>query len=244
MAKRFKTWHSSGDSLAKAFLDQQAPRGFISSKNIFFHGPVLYSQWHGNPVAALVRVPGEMEWLITGTGDACPSKETSSRALGRVIRDNGEHGYRHVALANLNDLLLWNGEDLAGYARSNSYARGRANDEKSRDPLCELQEDRVRVWLSAKILAAEKELESAKGTKFATFRKSGAYGGLIHYGELSKLLTMKFGFRLPVVKDIDSLRAKMRFATEAAQHRQDVLAERANRRYLAARAEKSKRPGW
>lgn len=235
MAKRLKTWHSSGEDLARAFLDQEAPRGFVSSKNMFFHGPVLYSQWHGNPIAALVRVPGELEWLVTGTSDACPKKEITTKALNRVIRDNGDHGYRHVSMEKLNDILSWNGEELSDYARFNSIPRHRSNDEKDRPPLCELREDRFRAWITGKIRDAELGIEKACKTKFATGNKAAAFRYLAACGELADLVREKFGFTLPVVENIQGLRARAQHTAELAEDRRLLLRERKRREELEVR---------
>ena len=61
-----KTWHPTTEHVAEAYVAREAPRGLVSGKSLFFHGPVAYSMWKDNPIAAYARTADGGEILVMG----------------------------------------------------------------------------------------------------------------------------------------------------------------------------------
>ena len=219
-----KTWHPTTAHVAEAFVAREAPRGYVSGASLFFHGPVAFSVWDGNPVAAFVDLPDGTEVLFEGRshgmGGTIAGTVTSAQGdISRALKDRSVQVFQVGALS---DILTLGDEDLANIAGR----MRRAKNEGEYPRGCTLHRDRVEAYLTGRRERAQKELERASKTSVATHTKAGCWYELAEIAAMRDALCSLFGFDLPGMGDASEFRGKERTERATATERQRTLAER------------------
>jgi len=220
-----KTWHSTTEAVAEAFIAREAPRGYVSGKSIYFHGPVAFSAYDGNPVAALVDLPGNRTAIFYGRehGLGGTLAGTVTSAQGDVQAAARGKGFLEFHVDGLDEFLSWGGMDLKDVARRCR----REKNEESFPSGCKVDKRKLKAFFSRKLEECQAEIEDSHKTGFATYRKAGAYMGMARLGGLRGQLAELFGVSLPEVGDVEGYRANAEEAREAADARHAELRRRA-----------------
>lgn len=218
-----KTWHPTTEAVAGAFVARKAPRGYVSGHSLYFHGPVAYSVYDSNPVAALVDLPGKETAIFYGRSVIGGTKgAVVSMAQGDIRSAARGKGFHEFTVDQLTDFLAWGGESLDRIA-------GRFRRDKNEGDFpsgCKVDRRKLRAYFSGKLDERLADLDEAMKTEFATHRKAGAYLGLASLADDRDLLSALFGASLPEVGDAAEFRASARAEREAADRRQAELRER------------------
>lgn len=217
-----KTWHPTTEAVAEAFGKRLAPRGYVSGRSLYFHGPIAYSSWDRNPIAAFVGAPrAEAPVLFLGRGRYGEGDGVTSMAQADVVIATRER-YTIVGVDDLSDILEFEGR------RPDEVASGMRRDqnEAERPATCTLDKARTRSWLQDRMSAAEIEVIDAGKVKFATLRKADSYRQVLEVEKKRSVLNELFDLDLGPLCDVDAIEAKRQEASEAANARKDELLAR------------------
>lgn len=177
-----RTWHQTTEAVARAFVAREAPRGYVSNKSIYFHGPVAYSQWDGNPVAAFVKVGRETLLLEGRRSQGGTMAGTTTSAQGDIRAALQERGMGlPVAVGDLSEVL-----DLGGADLSTLPPRGRrAKDEASLPAACALRKAAFGAWVRAERDRLQGEIDSRVG-RAPTFVRATAYEAMARLADVAR----------------------------------------------------------
>lgn len=208
-----KTWHPTTGAVAEAFLARKAPRGMVSNGSLFFHGPIAFSIYYNNPVAAIVDAPGGPVIFMGRSSDRGGTKAgTISMAQGDVEKAAAAAGVPLVSVGKLTDFLTLDGLPLDGVARDFEHKK----DEASYSNSCLLDQQKLAAYLLARKQACELELERVERHAAPTYTKSSAWHGLKAVAELRDMLAARFDLPLPDVGDTLHFEEKRAEAYQAA----------------------------
>jgi hypothetical protein len=218
-----KTWFSTTEDVAKSFVARQAPRGYVSSKTLFFHGPIAYSIVDRNPIAAILDTPSGKPLLLVGrtVGFGGTKAGTVSGAIGDVVTAAG-NDFRILHIGSPAELLRYAGkrlEDLPARFR-------RDKDEDVFPESASLHKTALAKWLRSEYQGRMGYLEKALETTFATGVKANAYSSLAHICALRDAIADTYGINLPVLGNAKSFHAKASTESKASQERLRELRER------------------
>jgi hypothetical protein len=225
-----KTWHQTTEAVAEAYLERKAPRGYVSGQSVFFHGPVAFSIYYNNPIAAIVDSPtGPLIFMGRSYVRGGTKGGTISMAQGDVSRAAAAAGVPVVHVDRLTDFLTLDGLQLDGIARDFEHRKN----ETAFSATCTLDPVRLGDYLTSCKAAAELELEQASKHRSPTLRRAAAWNGLKLLAERRDQLADVFGLALPDMGDAAHFDARHSEAYEAARDWQKMSHEE---RALAALA--------
>jgi len=219
-----KTWHQTTEAVAKAFVERKAPRGYVSSRSLYFHGPVAYSISDRNPIAAIVDNPkGGKPFLFEGRkpGIGGTQAGTVSSAQGDISQAAGKDFHiLHVGdltrFVRLGDLAL---NDIA------SSFRSRKN-EAEFPATCRINRDGLTTWIEERVAQLQEKLDGMAKTKFATYERSQVYRAQAGLANFRDVVADAFGMSLPPAGDAKAFRQMAEEEQAAAHQRQEELKER------------------
>jgi hypothetical protein len=217
-----KTWHPTTEAVAEAFIARKAPRGMVSNASLFFHGPIAFSIYYKNPVAAIVDTPnGPMIFMGRSSTRGGTKSGTISMAQGDVKRAAGAAGVPVVSVGTLTEFLTLDGHALDGVAMGFE----RSKDEASYSNSCRLDQGKLAAYLLARKQSCEQELDRAERHTAPTYTQSHAWLGLKDVSELRDMLASMLDIPLPDVGDADHYEAKRIEAYQAALNWKAARAE-------------------
>lgn len=229
-----RTWHPTTEAVAHAFVARQAPRGMVSGDALFFHGPVAYSTYRSNPIAAIVDAPDGKPVILMGRSGGIGGGKAAivSSAQGDVslaARD----AFRVVDVENLAGIATLGGKPVENLADGFRYRKDEAEHPRS----CEIDHEGLTRWMLDAWDAAVAEATRAGRNNAATYVKAQAISALAGLSEKRDLFAGTFGVALPPLGDASALRSESEIAFEAAAARQRALDGRGKAPALPAPAE-------
>lgn len=219
-----KTWHQTTEAVARAFVRREAPRGYVSSRSIYFHGPVAYSISDRNPIAAIVDNPkGGKPFLFMGRQPGIYGGQagTVSSAQGDISQAAGDDFHildvgDLTRFVRLRDLGL---NDLAASFRG-------SKNETEFPSTCRINRDGLSYWIEERAEHLRGEIERMSKTKFATFNRSQVYRAMAGLADFRDIVAESFGMWLPSVGDAKSFRQMAQEEKAAARKRQEGFKEK------------------
>lgn len=219
-----RTWHQTTEAVGEAFVARQAPRGYVSNKSLFFHGPVAFSVFDGNPVAAIVDIPGKETVIFCGRepGIGGTTAGTVTSACGDISRAAKAVGLREIYVGDLTSFLSLGGEPL------NRIARGlRARKNEAEFPAsCEIDTVKLAQYLSEQLEYADEGLKAAFKTQVPTHTKAMAYHRLARLAEFKDMMCGFLGVALPEAGDATEYDTLANDMTAKARDRQNELGKK------------------
>ncbi|MCV9964576.1 hypothetical protein OIU34_22050 [Pararhizobium sp. BT-229] len=226
-----KTWHQTTDQVARAFVAREAPRGYVSGKSLYFHGPVAFSVYDRNPVAALVDLPNGKTIMFTGrqAGIGGTLAGTVSGATGDIGTATKDSGFIEFHVGELTDFLTLGDLQLDDMA---SRFRHKKN-EGDYPNTCAVDPARLEQYILSRKKAADEELAHlTRKTSVATYTKASCWAALERIATFRDAMVAHLGIELPDMGDALEFGAKREAESKAARQRQDNL--RAGRAALEA----------
>lgn len=218
-----KTWFSTTEAVAEAFVARKSPRGYVSGKSLFFHGPIAYSVWDNHVIAAYVKGPDGNPLLVLGrdrtvgggkSAIASMAMNDISLAAGRAL----------PVVQDLGDVIL------LGAARPGDVPfQGRARKNEADFPeLCHFDQARLSKWLLEEAARLRKAIEEAysTGVTYPTRAQARAKRALASLLDLRDRYAADYGFELPALGDRDLIDVEARAAEVAARMRTEELEAR------------------
>lgn len=230
-----RTWHQTTDQVARAFIARKAPRGYVSNKSIFFHGPIAFCRYDTAPIAAIVDMPDGAPALFIGrTGNAggtfAGNISTSQGDIQEAVRDKKWELF-HVD--DLTDFIKIGDREINTVAGEMRYRKNEA----SFPTTCAIDPVRLGIWLEKSHATCLAEIERAGRTSFPTYTKAQASAALGHLIEKRDRLADAFGFDdLPDFGPADEHFAAAAEHRKAADERQKILDARRGEKLAAARS--------
>jgi len=226
-AKRPKapvTWHPTTAAVARAFVAREAPRGYVSGKSIYFHGPVAYSVYDGNPIAAFVDFPDGKTAVFfgrdSGIGGSLAGTVSSAQCdIKEAIRGSG---FLEFHVGRLTEFLTLKDLDL----ENAPFKFRRDKNESDYPSSCRIDKRKLGRWIKDRHASCQERLERALETKFATFAKAQAWHSFQVLAEMRDDLSACLGYSLPDVGDASWYRVKAEEAGNDARARQEELIRR------------------
>lgn len=217
-----KTWHQTTEAVARAFIERKAPRGYVSGKSLYFHGPVAYSLYDKNPVAAFVDLPDGRTILFTGrqTGQGGTLAGTVSSAKGDIDQTVNSTNLLRFRIDEVTDFLSLGGLKLDEMA----WGFRRHKNEKDYPSSCTVDIAKLESYIVKRRRMAEES--HVKKTKVATYAYSGYLGDLAALAEFRDAMCDLLKIELPHMGDAADLRQKQKEERLAAQQRQANLEKR------------------
>jgi hypothetical protein len=225
-----RTWHQTTADVAEAFVRREAPRGFVSGKSLYFHGPVAYSVYDRNPIAAILDLPDGSSIMFTGrdSGQGGTLAGTVTSASNDVYDASKKTEMRRFSVGNLRDLFTVGDIPLEMYPSR----VGRDKAEFAHPRSCSIDLDKLAVYISRRREAALEQLDEAFETSMPTFKKGGAYKSLAGVARFRDAMSGIFGVEFPDCGDVAHYAALSDDMDAKARARQDDL--KARRRAEAA----------
>ncbi|MBY3155450.1 hypothetical protein HFO56_24290 [Rhizobium laguerreae] len=216
-----KTWHQTTDQVARAFVARKAPRGFVSNKSLFFHGPVAFSVYERNPVAALVDLPNGKTLLFSGrdSGQHNTLAGTVSSAMGDIHVAATTTEFREFHVGELTDFLTLG--DLQLDAVASRVGRGKKEAEYPSS--CSVDAAKLEEYIVKRRNRADAELEQTSKQSVATYTKSASWRELANIARFRNAMVELLGIPLPDMGDADEFAARAKSISNAAQTRQEKL---------------------
>lgn len=220
-----KTWHGSIEALVDAYIARKAPRGFISDRSLYFHGPVLYSLFDGNPIAAFVETPHGKDILFTGrhprlhgtmTGTVSGHQNALSNALFK-------HDIETFHLDNLKDVLTISDLRL----ETIPWSVGAKKKEDGLPRACRLDIEALSQLFQTNWTRMTEQFEKSMATKFPTYSRAGILRGLHLNALTADRLSTIFGVDFGYVGDADEYARCHDEEIAAADERKQQLRTRA-----------------
>lgn len=235
-----KTWHQTTDQVARAFIAREAPRGYVSGKSLYFHGPVAFSVFDRNPVAALVDLPNGKTIMFTGRhsdmGGTLAGTVTS--ALGDIDTAAKDSGFFQLHVGELTDFLTFGDLQLDDMA---SRLRQKKN-EADYPNTCAVDAAKLERYIVSRWKAADNELAHlTKRTSVATYTKAGCWAALERIAILRDAMVTHLGIALPDMGDAKEFGEKAKVESAAAANRQKELEVQRNTKHAAEREAEKRR---
>lgn len=217
-----KTWHQTTDQVARAFIAREAPRGYVSSKSLYFHGPVAFSAYDRNPVAALVDLPNGKTIMFTGrnSGLGGTLAGTVTSATGDIGTASKGSGFIEFHVGELTDFLTFGDLQLDDMASRLRHRKNEADYPNS----CTVDPEKLERYILSRRKAADDELAHlTRKTTVATYTKAGCWAALERIALLRDAMVSHLGIELPDMGDAREFAAKREEESKAARLRQDGL---------------------
>jgi hypothetical protein len=212
-----KTWHQTTEAVAEAFVERKAPRGYVSGKALFFHGPVAFSIYDGNPIAAFVDTPrGPI--LFTGREYVGSSTKSGvvSMARGDIEKASRDKGFTVANVDSLAEFLKLGDLELKQIASRFRNAKNEFDHPRS----CKVDIKKLRTYLSERLETLEEGLDKANRQTRPTYVKAGHWRALSHLARTRDALAEALGKPLPHLGDADHFEAMHKRETAAADEHQ------------------------
>ncbi len=207
-----RTWHGTTDQVARAFVERVAPVGKVSGDALWFEGPVAWSDWARNPIAAFVRDVGGNDVIVMGRARSGGSRAGLVTMAQDDIRRAAHDRFEILDVdADLHPLLRWDRDDRPVKGPQSARAK--------------LDAEATGAWLAAAMakLAAVRR-DKATGAKHPTLGHGRAIEDMCRLAELRDTLSVRLGLELPFIGDPRLLRAEANAVLGAAQARRDAQA--------------------
>ncbi|MDW9481139.1 hypothetical protein GOB57_21065 [Sinorhizobium meliloti] len=217
-----KTWHQTTEQVARAFIAREAPRGYVSSKSLYFHGPVAFSVYDRNPVAALVDLPDAKTLLFTGRhwGQGGTLAGTVSSATGDVDIAARDTAFVKFHVGELTDFLTFGDLPLDEMASRLRHKKNEAEYPRS----CSIDVAKLERYILRCKDQADKEL-SLRAGKVATYTKAACWGQLARIARFRDDMARLLAIDLPDMGDASEFEEKSKLENRAAELRQRELHE-------------------
>jgi hypothetical protein len=223
-----KTWHQTTDQVARAFFAREAPRGYVSGKSLYFHGPVAFAAYDRNPVAAMVDLPDGKTLLFTGrasgqSGTLAGSVSSAMNDIDSAARDTGFHEFH---IGELTDFLKLGDCELNEIAAKLRHKKNEAEYPKS----CAIDPSRLKTYITRRKKEADEELEAhQKRSSVPTYTKAACWGQLERIATFRDAMVNLVGIDLPPMGDPCAYAEKYQLERAAALQRQNGLQDRRRR---------------
>jgi hypothetical protein len=217
---RRRTWHSTTAQVAEAFVSREAPRGFVSGESLFFHGPIAFSVWYGNPIAAFVETPDGETVLFLGRHGKVLKPAVVSMAQGDIVEAAGGR-FPIIRMDGLGAFLSL-GDVPAGIVALRLKGR---KDEDRYPRAASIVPSGLARWFEDRHseLVAERDAAHRSGVTFQTWRQVQSMGALVDLCDLRDRLSERFGIGLPALGDAQGYRADHAKAQVRCADRQTEL---------------------
>ncbi|MCS4088898.1 hypothetical protein [Rhizobium sp. BK176] len=215
-----KTWHQTTDQVARAFVARQAPRGFVSGSSLWFHGPVAFSEYRKNPIAAFVDTPSGKTILFSGraSGQLGTLAGTVSGALGDIDNATKATPFRfHVG--ELTDFLTLGDLPLDEVC----WRVGDQKKEAEYPSSCTVDAAKLEQYIVKRRSHADAALEKASKQSVATYTKAACWKELASIAEFRDAMVELLGISLPDMGDAEEFKANGKAIDGAARVRQADL---------------------
>lgn len=229
-----KTWHSTTDQVAEAYVAREAPRGRVSGDTLFFHGPILWSLYRNNPIAAYVTDKDGETFVLEGRSVTGGTKGgTVSSAIGDLhAAAKGRVRFLNVR-GDMSPFLRW-GDMGVGQAWA-KVSRGKSEGDMPRD--CTVDGPALSAWLAAAMGRATAEQLEAYKSAFPTARLFGAINDRLRLHDLRETLGTRLGLDLAPIGDRSLVQGDLNRANAThAARTADIAARKAARAEAAAPA--------
>jgi len=235
--KRQKTWLETTAKVGHAFIEQKLPRGYVSGRSLFFHGPIAYSESYNNPIAAFVADRNGDPTLVFGrstrwAGSAVTSTAqsdivTAAHAAGLIrgyIDPSPDDLVPSIRLGSLQATLSF--ADIPATDVPRHFMRSKDEDKYPR--LAKLHELPLQEWYAQEEEILRKEIQEAhnSGANYPTLRRVRAFEALIHLHDHITRVNDIYAFSIPVIQDIDDIRQDFEHAQMGVAQREAALAAR------------------
>jgi hypothetical protein len=217
-----KTWHQTTDQVARAFITRLAPRGYVSNKSLYFHGPVAFSVYDRNPIAALVDLPDGKTILFTGRSDGLGGTlaGTVSGATGDIANASRDSGFIEFHVDELTDFLTFADFQLNNMA---SRLRHKKNEGDYRST-CTIDPEKLERYILNRRKIADDELAHLnRKTSVATYTKARSWAELERIARFRDAMVAHLKIDLPDMGDAEQFAATHQEINEAAKNRQTGL---------------------
>jgi len=220
-----RTWLPTTEHVAESFVARVAPRGFVSGESLFFHGPVAFSVWRDNPIAAFARKADGGEVLVMGREPSIGGGKAAIVSMAQAdIRKALGDKVQVIEMDGLSEFLRV-GEVGVGLV-AGSGRRSKAGPELPRS--CTVDAKGLGTWFEARHKQALEQRDHAYRTKvsYQTWTQVQAEGALVRLSELRDRLADLFAVTLPPVGDLGAYRTRHAEACARYEARQAELAAR------------------
>jgi hypothetical protein len=222
-----KTWHQTTDQVARAFVARQAPRGFVSGSSLWFHGPVAFSEYAKNPIAAFVDTPSGQTILFSGRafGQHGTLAGTVSSAMGDIDRATKATPFREFHVGELTDFLTLGDLPLDQVC----WRVGDKKKEAEYPSSCTVDAAKLSQYIVKRRERADAELEKATKQSVATYTKAACWGELASIARFRDAMVELLGISLPDMGNADEFKATRDSIDKAARTRQENLKVRVDK---------------
>ena len=239
---RQKTWLPTTAHVGQAFVARKLPRGYVSGKSLYFHGPIAYSESDSNPVAAFVNDKNGSPTLVFGRNGRWNGSAVASMAQGDIgdaaraaglidghhivatTRPPAEGCIPAVGIGDTRGVL-----SFAGIPAEKAPRHFRdSKDEDSHPRTATLDPKALGEWLADREASARQEISDAhaSGAKYPTKRRAEAFSAMLALDKHIGCINDLYGFSIPRPADIEEIRKDADFAWEAYRRREAALASR------------------
>jgi hypothetical protein len=229
-----KTWHQTTDQVARAFVARQAPRGFVSNKTLFFHGPVAFAVYERNPIAAFVDLPDGQTLMFSGraAGQHNTLAATVSSAMGDIGNAVRPTNLKTFYVGELTDFLTLGDLGLNEVA----FRVGYGKKEREYPSSCSINPAKLEEYIIKRRKRADAKLEHLTSkNSAATYTKAGCWGELASIAKFRDEMVTLLGISLPDMGDAAEFTAMGNGLGEAAERRQSDLRKLRTAKELAER---------
>jgi hypothetical protein len=218
-----KTWHQTTIQVARAFVARQAPRGFVSGSSIWFHGPVAFSEYAKNPIAALVDTPSGQTILFSGraSGQSGTLAGTVSGAIGDIGNAARDTTFREFHVGELTDFLTLGDLSLNEVC----WRVGDQKKEAEYPSSCTVDATKLERYIVKRRERADAELEKAQKQSVATYTKSACWRELATIAMFRDSMVELLGVSLPDMGNAEEFKSKGKAIYDAADARQRSLSK-------------------
>lgn len=227
--RRPKIWHPTKSKVAEAFVKRKSPKGMVSGKPIFFYGPVAYSLYPDNPIAAFVDLPNGSKAVFTGRANGIGGTQaavvTAAQADIRTALSGTE--YEVYPVDSLDHFLTLDGVPLCKVPKQplETYENIKS---------CTVDTERLGLWIEERLEDLDAKQKAAFSTHFPTLRKSNVWRGYQGLAELRDKLQDALGCELPYAGDADVYEYHALEEIKGVEERQEELIEKRRSKGLHA----------
>jgi len=218
-----KTWFSTTEDVAKSFVSRKAPRGYVSSRTIYFHGPVAYSIYDRNPIACILDTKARKPFLLMGRdpGISGTMAGTVSGACGDILAA-AEKDFTILNVGDLKPILRLAGKRLEDLPRQ--FRKDKNEDDYPES--ASLHKTAFAKWLKAERTDRNTRLEKALQTRFPTIQKANCYQSLARLAALRDIVASTYDISLPDIGNANAYKEKAAAEFKAAEERLQELRDR------------------
>lgn len=214
-----RTWHPTTLAVAHAYVRQEAPRGYVSGRSLYFHGPLAYSEYDSQPVAAMVAGLDGKTVMVFGYARGAGGNGVPTMAMGD-IRAALDGRLDVVRVDDLEEIV-----EIGGLAPS-EFARRRRLDKAERDhpSVCTVDSAAVKSWMDDIVAEGEQAVRDAfAGAPYPTLRKVSAYETILRSESVRLAFRDLLGIDLPPACDVEVVTARRDELRAAYDQRKALL---------------------